>query len=231
MGGKQNGLLDLAQAKERLFQRLRLEIGDQRAIDAAARVPREAFVPASCRHLAYDDIPLPIGYGQTISQPYIVVMMTAALELKPTDKVLEVGTGSGYQAAILGELAARVITVERIPELASAAQAVLRSLGYGDRVSVRPAGEALGCPEEAPFDAILVTAGAPTTPRSLLDQLTSQGRMVVPVGSRYEQDLLCVVRHGDESSTHNLGPCRFVPLIGQEAWEARPELAQDPEAL
>jgi protein-L-isoaspartate(D-aspartate) O-methyltransferase len=184
------------------------------------RVPREAFIPTPLRHMAYDDVPLPIGHDQTISQPNIVVMMTSALDLKPSDKVLEVGTGSGYQAAILAELAWRVITVERVPALARSARALLASLGYGARIDVRQADDALGCPQEAPFDAILVTAGSPKLPRALLDQMAPGGRLVIPVGSRLEQDMLHVLLTGDTFSIRSLGPCRFVPLVGPEAWQA-----------
>jgi protein-L-isoaspartate(D-aspartate) O-methyltransferase len=223
-----NGKNDLAAnglmaSKERLFRRLAHEVGDGRTIQAMAQVPREAFVPAESRHLAYGDIPLPIGYDQTISQPHIVAIMTAALALKPRDKVLEIGTGSGYQAAVLAELASLVITVERLPQLCSAAQARLDSLGYWDRVGVRMAGDGLGCPEEAPFDAIIVTAGAPKLPAILLDQLAPGGRLVVPVGSREEQNLFRAVRNEERFTIQTLGPCRFVPLVGRDAWQLLPE--------
>lgn len=204
--------------KRRLLDRLRLEIGNNRVMDAISRVPREAFVPESARPLAYQDVPLPIGHDQTISQPTMVAIMTAALDPQPTEKVLEIGTGSGYQAAILAELAGQVVTVERIPALTYTAQALLESLGYGDRVSVRQAGEALGCPEEAPFDGILVTAGGPRVPRDLLDQLGPGGRLLIPVGSRDEQDLALVTRTKKGFSLKSLGPCRFVPLISPRAW-------------
>ena len=219
----ENGGYDLAASKARLFQRLAREIGDGRTVQAMARVPRETFVPASSRILAYDDIPLPIGYDQTISQPYIVAMMTAALALKPTDKVLEIGTGSGYQAAILAELASQIITLERLPRLRSAAQARLDSLGYRDRVWVRMSGDGLGYPEEAPFDAIIVTAGAPKLPTVLLDQLAPGGRLVIPVGSRKEQTLFWVTRNEERFTVQTLGPCRFVPLVGRDAWELLPK--------
>lgn len=223
---------NLEEARARLFAALRRERKaeglDERVIQAMERVPRERFVPPASRHLAYEDIPLPIGWGQTISQPFIVCLMTSALELQETDKVLEIGTGSGYQAAILAELVPRgkVITTERVPQLLQSAQAILEELGYAIRVEVRPAGETLGCPEEAPFNAIIVTAGAPTLPRVLLEQLAIGGRMVIPIGSRYEQDLTKVVRTREGYSVRVLGACRFVPLIGKGAWE---EEAKPPE--
>ncbi|MCS7207211.1 MAG: protein-L-isoaspartate(D-aspartate) O-methyltransferase [Dehalococcoidia bacterium] len=225
---------DLEEAKERLFALLRRERQaeglDERVIQAMERVPRERFVPPALRHLAYEDIPLPIGWGQTISQPFIVCLMTSALDLQPTDKVLEIGTGSGYQAAVLAELVPRgkVITVERVPHLLHSARAILEALGYGNRVEVRPAGEVLGCPEEAPFHAILVTAGAPTLPRVLLEQLAIGGRMVIPIGSRYEQDLMRVVRTREGYSLRTLGACRFVPLIGKGAWEEDDQITETP---
>ena len=204
--------------RRRLLDRLRLEIGNNRVMDAISRVPREAFVPESARPLAYQDIPLPIGHGQTISQPTMVAIMTAALNPQPTEKVLEIGAGSGYQAAILAELAGQVVTVERIPALTYTAQALLESMGYGDRVNVRLAGEALGCLEKAPFDGIMVTAGSPRVPRELLDQLSPGGRMLIPVGSREDQDLALVTRTKKGFSLKSLGPCRFVPLISPGAW-------------
>ena len=204
--------------RRRLLDRLRLEIGNNRVMDAISRVPREAFVPESARPLAYQDIPLPIGHGQTISQPTMVAIMTAALNPQPTEKVLEIGAGSGYQAAILAELAGQVVTVERIPALTYTAQALLESMDYGDRVNVRLAGEVLGCPEKAPFDGIMVTAGGPRVPRELLDQLSPGGRMLIPVGSREDQDLALVTRTKKGFSLKSLGPCRFVPLISPGAW-------------
>jgi protein-L-isoaspartate(D-aspartate) O-methyltransferase len=150
--------------------------------------------------------------------------MTSALDLQEDDKVLEIGTGSGYQAAVLAELVpkGKVITVERIPQLLHAAKALLEELGYAQRVDARLAGEVLGCPEEAPFNAIIVTAGAPTLPRVLLEQLAVGGRMVVPIGSRHEQELTKVTRTPTGFSLTTLGPCRFVPLIGKGAWEEEP---------
>lgn len=210
--------MDLERAKRALFARLAREVRDRRVIEAMSAVPRERFVPVSYQDQAYEDIPLPIAEGQTISQPYIVAMMTSALDLQPGDKVLEIGTGSGYQAAILARLARKVITVERFADLAEGARRSLQALGYTN-AEVRLTGGALGCPQEAPFDAIIVTAGAPRLPRVLLDQLAVGGRMVIPVGGRYEQDLLKVVRTQEGYSVHSLGPCRFVPLVGRDAWE------------
>lgn len=214
---------NLAEAKRRLLEGIGREVHDPRVIEAFSRVPRELFIPIASRHLAYDDIPLPIGYGQTISQPYIVAIMTSALELKESDKVLEMGTGSGYQAAILAQLVpqGKVVTVERVPELATSARALLESLGFRD-ILVCPAEEVLGCPQEAPFNAIIVTAGSPKIPHDLLDQLTPGGRLVIPVGSSREQDLLKIVKSHDGFSVKSLGPCRFVPLMGKGAWEEGP---------
>ena len=203
--------------KRRLIEHLRRKISDARVLDAMSRVPRELFVPEDSRHLAYEDIPLPIGEDQTISQPLIVAMMNAALALDSTDKVLEVGTGSGYQASVLSLLAGEVITTERLPDLAGAARERLASLGCSN-VVVRPAGDVLGCPEEAPFDAIVVAAAAPRLPRVLLDQLADGGRMVIPVGSLHQQELHSVQKDHDGYSVKSLGPCRFVPLIGPGAW-------------
>lgn len=212
---------ELEQAKKRLIQALRREVGDERVVEAMDKVPRELFVPYVSRHLSYEDIPLPIGDGQTISQPYIVALMTSALELKPEDFVLELGTGSGYQAAILSHLARKVYTVERLVHLAEVARKRLASLGCLN-AEVRMAGHDLGCPDEAPFDAIIVTAGAPRLPRDLLDQMAHNGRMVIPVGSQQEQNLMKVVRTDDGYSIASLGQCRFVPLVGKGAWEDIP---------
>jgi len=211
---------DLERAKRELFRHLRRELGDEKVLDAMEQVPRHLFVPEAHRRLAYEDMPLPIGQGQTISQPFIVALMTQALELQEGDRVLELGTGSGYQAAILAGLVpeGRVLSLERLPQLAHAARALLQALGYGN-VEVRLAGETLGCPEEAPFDAILVTAGTPRLPASLLDQLAPGGRMVVPVGSLQEQELMKVLKTDEGHSVTHLGPCRFVPLIGGDGWK------------
>jgi protein-L-isoaspartate(D-aspartate) O-methyltransferase len=210
-----HSLLD--RAKEQLLAELRLDVRDPRVLEAMASVPRERFLPEDLRSYAYENRPLPIGHGQTISQPLIVAMMTEALHLTGEEKVLEVGTGSGYQAAILAELAAEVVSVERIAELAEAAAAVLAELGYHN-VRVHVAGETLGWPDDAPYEGIIVTAGAPAVPPSLLDQLTPGGRLVIPVGARDVQELLVVAKTGHGVTSRRLGPCRFVPLVGSGAW-------------
>jgi len=211
--------IDFAAARTALTAGLRLEISDERVVQAMGRVPREEFVPADLRHLAYDDRPLPIGHGQTISQPLMVAVMTEVLHLRGHEKVLEVGTGSGYQAAVLAELAQRVVSVERVPELAQSAAEHLRRLGY-DNVAVHVAGETLGRPEHAPYDAILVTAGAPRVPRPLVEQLAPGGCLVIPVGQRALQQLISVTRERDGLKVRRHGQCRFVPLIGEGAWPA-----------
>jgi protein-L-isoaspartate(D-aspartate) O-methyltransferase len=206
-----------ALARAALTAGLRPEIGDERVLQAMNRVPREEFVPVDLRRLAYDDRPLPIGHGQTISQPLMVATMTEVLHLRGHEKVLEVGTGSGYQTALLAELAQRVVSVERVSELAQSAADRLRRLGYHN-VTVHVAGDALGWPEDAPYDAILVTAGAPRVPRPLVEQLAPGGRLVIPVGRRTVQQLLSVTREGDSLRVRRHGQCRFVPLIGEGAW-------------
>ncbi len=210
--------MDLQASRERLFESLRREISDRRVLSTMERVPRELFVPPEYYHLAYEDIPLSIGYGQTISQPFIVALMTQALELQGNEKVLEIGTGSGYQTAILAELSRWVVSVERISELADSAKKLLDRLGYRN-VEIHVAREILGWPEKAPYDAIIVTAGAPQVPTILLEQLSTKGRMVIPVGSRWEQDLLKVSKKEKKVVVENLGGCRFVPLISKDAWE------------
>jgi protein-L-isoaspartate(D-aspartate) O-methyltransferase len=177
-------------------------------------------VPEDRRAAAYENQPLPIGYGQTISQPLIVAMMTAALLLKGDETVLEIGTGSGYQAAILSLLAKRVVSVERVTELANEAEDRLRRLGYGN-VEVHAVGETLGWPEDGPYDGIIVTAAAPDVPLTLLNQLAMDGRLVIPVGSRDMQELVRIVKTAEGAQRHNLGPCRFVPLLGRSAWPER----------
>ena len=210
--------MDFEAARARLIEHLSSEIRDKRVLAAMARIPREHFVPPQTQHLAYEDRPLPIGLDQTISQPFIIALMTEALELAGNEKVLEVGTGSGYQAAILAELARLVITTERLPALAETARAVLDSLGYTNIV-VHLAEETLGWQAEAPYDAIIVTAGAPRVSVDLLAQLAIGGRLVIPIGSRYVQELYKITKHKKKNTGQNLGGCRFVPLIGKDAWE------------
>lgn len=210
--------MDFAAERARLIEHLSAEIKDKRVLEAMARIPRELFVPPESRHMAYEDMPLPIGFGQTISQPFIIALMTEALELTGKEKVLEIGTGSGYQAAILAELAHLVITVERLPTLAEAAKKVLNSLGYKN-VQIHLAKETLGWPKEAPYDAIMVTAAAPKVPNDLVAQLAIGGRLVIPVGSRYLQELYKITRKQKKNKVQNLGGCRFVSLIGKGAWE------------
>ena len=190
-----------------LLRQLSRRVRSQEVVRAMAQVPRERFVPAEVRHMAYLDIPLSIGEGQTISQPTMVAEMTAALRLSPRDKVMEVGTGSGYQAAVLAQLAPQgmVVTVERLPELAARAEATLLDLDYRNLV-VEMAGPVLGCPERGPYDAILVAAAAPAIPLSLLAQLRVGGRMAVPVGPREQQELVLVLKTEP-------GVFRYLPLL------------------
>ena len=211
-------MADLELARENLLKYLEYEIADKRVVEAMKRVPREAFVSQEQYQAAYNDRPLGIGFGQTISQPFIVALMVQALELRGDERVLELGTGSGYEAAILAELAQKVVTVECIPELEESAKQVLDKLGYSN-IEVHVAGRTLGWPEGAPYDAIIVSAGAPTVPEVLLEQLTCNGRLVIPVGSRWQQELLRVTKLRKRNNIENLGGCYFVPLVGEGAWE------------
>jgi len=208
----------LEAARARLFDCLRHEIRDKRVLSAMRHVPRERFVSPDYYYAAYEDMPLSIGFGQTISQPFIVALMTQALGLKGEEKVLELGTGSGYQTAILAELAQWVASIERIPQLAESARRVLCELGYKN-FEIHTSSEALGWPDGSPYDAIIVTAGAPRVPEVLLEQLVLGGRLVIPVGSRWEQDLLQVTKRKRKHLVKSLGGCRFVPLIGEGAWD------------
>jgi protein-L-isoaspartate(D-aspartate) O-methyltransferase len=210
--------MDFVGARANLVMQLRQEIKDERVINAMGRVPRELFVPQEQQPLAYADGPLPIGFGQTISQPYIVAIMTEALELKGNEKVLELGTGSGYQTAILAELSRSVITTERIGALIKRAKTILASLCYTN-IEIHLSKDILGWPEGAPYDAIIVTAGAPTIPPELIDQLVVGGRLVIPVGPKYIQELCKVTKKLQKNLIERLGSCCFVPLIGKEAWE------------
>ncbi len=192
-------------------------IRDQRVLQAMREVPRHLFVPPHLRDAAYQDTPLPIGEGQTISQPYIVALMTEALELNGEEKVLEIGTGSGYQAAILSLLAKEVYTIERIASLARRAEETLSRLGY-ENVWVKVGNGTLGWPEHAPYDAIMVTAAAPEVPAPLKEQLADGGRLIAPVGSHWSQMLVRVKRSGDRFISRNLTSVVFVPLVGEFGW-------------
>ena len=209
----------LEKAKKSLFSNLRCKISAEYVIRAMEQVPRERFVPAAHRRMAYSDMPVSIGEGQTISQPYVVALMLAALSLQGHEKVLEVGAGSGYQAAVLSLLApqGQVCAVELVPSLAQRADALLRELDYPN-VRVELASPTLGCRDHGPFDAIIVAAASPKLPESLVAQLAVGGRLVIPIGTLEQQDLVRAVRTEEGLSVSMLGPCRFVPLIGQEAF-------------
>ncbi len=212
--------MGLEAARTQLFKHLSWDIRDRRVIEAMKRVPREKFVLPDDLQAAYDDHPLSIGYGQTISQPFIVALMIQARHLKSSDRVLELGTGSGYVAAILGLLAEKVVSVEIVPELAESAADVLGRLGHKNvDVHLVPK-STLGWLDDAPYDAIIVSAGAPSVPSMLLGQLNWNGRLVIPVGSRFQQDLLKITRLHEGDKIENMGACYFVPLIGDSAWRA-----------
>ena len=189
------------------------DIQDKRVLDAMRRVPRHLFIPADRRDQAYEDYPVPIGLRQTISQPYIVAFMTQALKLQPNDRVLEIGTGSGYQAAILGELVPEVYSIEIIPQLGERSKKLLARLGY-ENIHVRVGDGYKGWPEKAPFDAIIVTAAPPRVPQPLLDQLKVGGRMIIPVGEIH-QGLILIQRTATGYERRNVLPVRFVPMTGE----------------
>jgi protein-L-isoaspartate(D-aspartate) O-methyltransferase len=196
-------------------------IVDFAVLGAMDAVPRHEFVPPELRARAYEDLPLPIGAGQTISQPYIVAAMTAALRLDPQDRVLEIGTGCGYQAAVLSLLAKEVFTIECRTELAASAASRLAALGYSN-VHVHCGDGTLGLPEFAPFDAVLIAAAAPAVPQPLLVQLAEGGRMILPVGSADQQELQLIEKDGTKIHTNTLEGCRFVPLVGHFGWQDPP---------
>lgn len=196
-------------------------IHDAKVLAAIQEVPRHEFVPFELRAQAYSDVPLPIGSGQTISQPYIVAAMTGALCVQPSERVLEVGTGCGYQAAVLSQLAREVFTIERRAELASAASQTLSRLGYAN-VHVHCGDGTLGLPELAPFDAILVAAAAPAVPKPLLEQLAEGGRIIIPIGDADSQELQLIEKRGGAFSSKMLEGCRFVPLVGYHGWQKSP---------
>jgi protein-L-isoaspartate(D-aspartate) O-methyltransferase len=208
--------------RKRMVERQLLPRGihDPLVLKAMEKIPREAFVPDDLRESAYGDNPLPIGEGQTISQPYIVALMTEALELKGPEKVLEIGTGSGYQAAVLAEIVQEVYSVERVTSLTEKAKQVLEKLGYRN-VHFKVFNGTLGWPEHAPYDAVIVTAGAPEIPAPLVEQLKEGGRLVIPVGDSLSQDLFKIRKKGGRTTTEDLGPVRFVNLVGEYGWEAK----------
>ena len=210
---------DYTQAREKMVegQLVAREIRDPGVLAAMGKIPRERFIDATFRPQAYSDRPLPIGHSQTISQPYIVALMTEALQLTGVEKTLELGTGSGYQTAILAELSARVLTIERIKPLQDRAQKTLKELGYTNIV-FKVFDGTLGWEEYAPYDAIIVTAGAPTIPQSLLDQLAEGGRLLIPVGDKYSQELVRLIKNDGNLIKKSLGGCRFVSLIGEQGW-------------
>ena len=206
---------DYAKMRERMvkFQIEARGVTNKSVLSAMRKVERHLFVPQEVRDLSYEDYPLPIGENQTISQPYIVGLMTELLDPKPSDKVLEIGTGSGYQAAVLAEIVSKVYTIEIIPSLAKRAEKILKELGYTN-VYVKTKDGFAGLPEEAPFDSIIVTCAPPEIPQPLLDQLKENGRLVIPVGVE-DQDLLLVVKKDGKSFIKNIIPVRFVPMTGE----------------
>ena len=222
MFGKKPGQDQFSRLRERMV-RSQIEargIVDKRVLDAMRTVPRHRFVPPHLEGSAYRDSPLPIGQGQTISQPYIVALMTEMLQLEGQERVLEIGTGSGYQAAILGQLAGEVITVERLQALAQEASPLLAQLGYTN-IRVEVGDGTQGWEADAPYDAIIITAAAPEVPEPVQEQLADGGRLLVPVGPRWTQSLVRVRRQGDQFRTeHSIGVA-FVPLIGQHGWQER----------
>ncbi len=211
--GYQKERLEMVEAQLR-----RRGITDPRVLKAMAKIPRHLFVSPEHRSSAYEDRPLPIGEGQTISQPYMVAVMTQTLELKGQERVLEIGTGSGYQTAALAELAGTVYTIERLPELIRHGQKILERLGY-QNIIYRTGDGSRGWPEEAPFDGIIVTAGAPEAPAVLKEQLAEGGRLVIPIGPRYSQTLYRITRSGDQFTDEDITGCVFVPLVGDFGWK------------
>ena len=212
--------MEFATARNRMVENQLIGRGikDTRVLDTMRKLPRHRFVEEALASQAYNDHPLPIGEKQTISQPYMVALMTEALELQGNEKVLEIGTGSGYQTAILAELADKIHSIERIRSLSIKARRVLDDLGYFN-VVLKVSDGTLGLKEEAPFEAIIVTAGSPDVPQPLVDQLAMGGRLVVPVGDRYTQSLVKVVRVKEGISKTDLGGCRFVNLLGRYGWK------------
>jgi protein-L-isoaspartate(D-aspartate) O-methyltransferase len=212
--------MEFATARNRMLESQLISRGikDTRLLDAMRKIPRHRFVEEALISQAYNDHPLPIGEKQTISQPYMVALMTEALELQGQERVLEIGTGSGYQTAILAELAEKIYSIERIRSLIFKAQRILDELGYFNVVLTAGDGT-LGLKDEAPFDGIIVTAGSPDVPQPLVDQLAMGGNLIIPVGDRYTQSLMKVVRVKEGIVKTDLGGCRFVNLLGRHGWE------------
>ena len=197
-------------------------ISDLRIMEAMNRIPRHLFTHESLQHKAYGDTPLPIGENQTISQPYVVAAMTQALKLTKKDRVLEIGTGSGYQTALLAELAGQVFTIERLRSLAQKARILLEDLQYIHNIVFKVFDGTYGWPDQAPFDAILITASTPEIPEMLLSQLGDPGRLVVPVGGLEKQTLKLLTKSGGKVDTQEIGGCKFVPLVGKYGWPETP---------
>ncbi len=196
-------------------------ITDLRIMEAMNRIPRHLFVHGPLQHRAYGDCPLPIGENQTISQPYVVAAMTEALNLKDSDRVLEIGTGSGYQTALLAELCGQVFTIERIRSLAQKARILLEQLNYINNIVFKVFDGTYGWPDQAPFDAILITASTPSIPEMLISQLGDKGRLVVPVGGLERQSLKLLTKDSGKITTREIGGCKFVPLVGKYGWPER----------
>jgi protein-L-isoaspartate(D-aspartate) O-methyltransferase len=213
-------MINFQKARDRMVetQLISRGISDSRVLEAMRKVPRHLFVEEALKEQAYSDFPLPIGEKQTISQPYIVALMTETLGLKGHEKILEIGTGSGYQTAILAELADRVFSIERFPGLAYRANQILQKQGY-QNIIIRVADGSLGWPDEAPFDGVMATAGTPKIPQPLIDQLGMGGRLVLPVGDRVSQELIMAERVPEGVKKTNLGGVRFVDLVGKLGWE------------
>jgi protein-L-isoaspartate(D-aspartate) O-methyltransferase len=214
---------DYRLARERMVKNQLVPRGitDQGVLRVMEKIQRHLFVEEALSGEAYNDHPLPIGHKQTISQPYIVALMTQALELTGREKTLEIGTGSGYQTAILAELSEMVYTIERIRPLLEKSRELLEDMGYAN-IRFKAFDGTLGWQEHAPYDAIMVTAGAPRIPKPLLDQLRDGGRMVIPIGNRYSQDLIKMTKRKDICREQNLGGCRFVDLVGVHGWKQDP---------
>ena len=212
--------MDLQELRELMVETQLIPRGikDKRVLDAMKKVPRHLFVSEPMQYRAYDDMALSIGEGQTISQPYMVAAMTELLDLKGDEKVLEIGTGSGYQAAILAELSKEVYTVERVPVLSGQAEARFHTFGYKN-IHVKVGDGTSGWPEEAPFDRIIITAGTPRIPEPLMDQLSDEGIIIAPVGDRFSQQIIKIIKSGNKLSESFHTPCVFVPLIGEHGWK------------